>query len=74
MRPKGLPPDTQPVQRVLDWLIKHSPSACSPKSAARALRMREPEVATVMVGLAGHGFVVRETACYRAAQDEDGFF
>lgn len=72
MRPKGLPPDTQPCQRVLDWLIKHAPSACSPKVASRALRMPEGDVTTVLVGLAENGFAVRETSCYRAALDEDG--
>ena len=66
-----MPPDRRPVQRVLDWLIKHSPSACSPKATARALRMREPEVGACMEVLENGRFVVRESWCYRAAGEDD---
>lgn len=72
MRPKGMPPDHQPVQRVLDWLIKYSPSACSPKATARALRMQEPVVAMSMAWLADGKFVVQDGFCFRAAGEEDG--
>lgn len=74
-RPRGMPPDAQPVQRVLDWLIKYAPSACSPKATARALRMKEPTVATCMRWLGDNGFVVEESAphmaLFRAAGDDD---
>lgn len=70
-RPRGLPPDRRPVQRVLDWLIKHAPSACSPKATARALRMDENEVGLCMTTLEDGRFVVREHWCFRAVGDED---
>jgi hypothetical protein len=34
--------------------------------------MPEPDVNTVLVGLAGDGFAVREVHCYRAADEGDG--
>lgn len=70
-RPRGQAPDAQPIQRVLDWLIKYAPSACSPKATARALRMKEPVVAQSMLWLGENRFVVREGFCFRAAGEDD---
>lgn len=71
MRPKGLPPDTQPRQRVLDWLIKYSPACSSPRTIARALRMDELDATMALLVLRDHGFVVKQTEGYRAALESD---
>jgi hypothetical protein len=71
LRPRGLPPDTQPRQRVLDWLIKYAPSACSPRAIGRALRMEELEVVMTLLVLEDGRFVVRESSCFRAAEEND---
>lgn len=71
VRPKGLPPDTQPRQRVLDWLIKYSPACSSPRTIARALRMDELDVTMAILLLEDFGFVVRIEGHFRAALDHD---
>ncbi len=70
-RPKGLPPDQHPRQRVLDWLIKYAPSAHMPTTVARALRMNELDVRMALILLEDGRFVVREEPCFRAAMDYD---
>ncbi len=70
-RPKGLQPDTQPVQRVLDWLIKYSPSACSPRAIGRALRMDDLDTRMSLLMLEDGRFVIREDWCFRAAGEDD---
>ncbi len=70
-RPKGCPPDHQPVQRVLDWLIKYAPSACSPRAIGRALRLDELEATMVLLQLEDGRFVVRDHRCFRAAGEDD---
>lgn len=71
-RPKGVPPDRQPVQQVLDWLCKLAPSACDAGQAARELRLDEELAGRVLVGLGREGFAVREDGeCFRAADEDD---
>ena len=71
MRPKGLPPDTQPRQRVLDWLIKYEMYTHAPRTIARALRMNELDVIMSILQLEEGGFVVRVDHVFRAAQETD---
>lgn len=71
MRPRGVPPDTQPIQRVLDWLIKYSPSACSPRAIGRSLRMDELAVTMTLLVLEDGKFIVRESSCFRAVGEDD---
>lgn len=70
-RPKGMPPDRQPAQRVLDWLIKYAPSACSPRVISRALKTDELDAIMTLYVLEEGRFVVREESCWRAAGEED---
>lgn len=70
-RPKGMPPDVRPPQKVLDWLVKMAPSACSPPVIARAAKLDELAARLELMLLSDGRFVVREGECYRAAGEDD---
>lgn len=73
MRPKGVPPDTRPTQRVLDYLIKQAPSAVSPGVVAKATKLDELGAHLVLINLTDGRFAVREYSCYRAVEEDDFF-